>query len=70
MVPEERHPMHIDLSADETTVLGEVLEAKLRDLRHELHHTRDREFKQALRARHDLLEGVLTKLGITPLTSV
>ena len=54
--------MQIELSSDELDLLRQLLEAKRVDLQHEIHHTDDREFKAALKARRDLLEALLSKL--------
>ena len=54
--------MHLDFSSDEVVLLKDILESKYRDLLHELHHTDDRAFREALKVRIDRLEGVLGKL--------
>jgi hypothetical protein len=54
--------MHLELSSDEVVLLKDILESKHRNLLHELHHTDDRAFRDALKVRIDRLEGVLAKL--------
>lgn len=56
--------MEITLSGDEREFLAQVLQERHRDLLHELFRTDDREFKKLLRAREQLLESLLNKLGV------
>jgi hypothetical protein len=57
--------MNLDLSTDEVVLLKELLESKHRDLLHELHHTDDRAFKEALRVRLTRLESLVAKLRVS-----
>jgi hypothetical protein len=57
--------MHLELSTDEILLLKELLESKHRDLLHELHHTDDRAFKDALKVRTARLESLLAKLRVS-----
>ncbi len=56
--------MEITLSGDEREFLAQLLQERHRDLLHELFRTDDREFKKLLRAREQLLESLLNKLGV------
>lgn len=53
----------IDLTEQETTTLRDVVENYLSDLHTEISHTDDRDFRDALRRRQELLQGVLEKLA-------
>ena len=52
----------IDLTESETSTLRDTIQSYLTELHTEISHTDDREFKAALRRRHELLRGVLEKL--------
>lgn len=52
----------MDLTEQETMVLCGVLETYLADLHTEISHTDDRGFKEALKTRQHLVEGILHKL--------
>lgn len=52
----------IELSDEERTQLHEVLVLRLHDLRREIHHTDQRDFKTRLRREEELLFGLLSKL--------
>ena len=54
---------HVDLADEECTVLRHLLELKLRDLQHEIHHTDSREFKAGLRLQEDVVRRLLGRLG-------
>jgi len=53
----------IGLTEPETTALRDVVQSYLSELHTEISHTDDRDFKTALRARQELLQTVLEKLG-------
>ena len=53
----------IDLTGSETSTLRDVIQNYLTELHSEISHTDDRDFKAALRRRHELLESILEKLG-------
>jgi hypothetical protein len=55
--------LHVDLADEECTVLRNLLELKLRDLQHEIHHTDSREFKAGLRLQEDVVRRLLGRLG-------
>lgn len=52
----------IELSETEQQLLVQTLEADLRELRDEIRHTDDHDFKDSLKAREKTLVGVLAKL--------
>jgi len=56
--------MEITLSGEEREFLAQILQERHRELLHELFRTDDREFKKLLRAREQLLESLLNKLGV------
>ena len=53
----------INLSADEATVLHDVVRNYLSELHTEISHTDDREFKAALKRRQALLGEIVERLG-------
>jgi uncharacterized UPF0160 family protein len=53
----------IELTESETTTLCDVVQNYLSELHSEISHTDDRDFKDALRRRQELLQSVLDKLG-------
>jgi hypothetical protein len=55
------------LSEQEAALFRDMLQVKLQDLQHELHHTKDRSFKQLLKEKEALLEHLLHQLpdGVT-----
>lgn len=55
--------MAIELSQPEKDLLTAVLEKELGDVRSEFHHTQDLEYKGALKAREELVRGLLDKLS-------
>jgi len=55
--------LHVDLADEECAVLRHLLELKLRDLQHEIHHTDSREFKAGLRRQEDVVRRLLGRLG-------
>ncbi len=52
----------IELTENDAMMLREMLEVQARDLRHEIHHTDDRTFRQLLKQRELMLEHVLGQL--------
>jgi hypothetical protein len=52
----------IQLTESEADMLRGMLEVQLRDLRHEIHHTDDRTFRQVLRQKELLLEHLAGQL--------
>lgn len=55
--------MTLDLTPRELTLLIELLDAAQREKLHELHHADLRDFKQHLRDRLRLIEGVRAKIA-------
>lgn len=54
----------LQLNIDEHQVLIEVLERELPNLRHEIHHTDDHDYRDFLKAREHLLERMLGKVKV------
>jgi hypothetical protein len=54
--------MPLELTDEETTVLSEVLESVIGDLRVEVRRTETRSYHDDLKRRETLLEGLLEKL--------
>ena len=55
--------MHVlELSLEEHAVLRDVLTARLTDIRHEIHHTDNREFRTRLARHEDVLVSLLARL--------
>lgn len=54
--------MTIDITAQERTLLLELLEAKDTAMFHELHHTDAREYKDYIKKKIELLEGLKAKV--------
>lgn len=52
----------ITLSDMEKQLLIELLDSQLQELPHEIHHTDDRDYKQALKEKEGVLEELLKKL--------
>lgn len=52
----------ISLTDNEITVVRDVIQNYLSELHTEIAHTDDRDFREALRRRQDLLQGILQKL--------
>jgi hypothetical protein len=52
----------IELGEREAALLREMLEARVRDVRHEIHHTDDRAFRLLLREKETTLEHLLERL--------
>ena len=55
--------MHIDLTADETAVVTEILDSALGDLREQIYKAEVTEYKDALKQRESVLTGLLARLG-------
>jgi hypothetical protein len=55
--------MQLNLSSTEATVLRELLTTHLASLRVEIGHTDHREFRDMLRRREEVLEGILAQLS-------
>jgi len=55
----------LQLDDQEQQVLTELLEREIPNLRHEIHHTDDREYKDFLKAREGVLERLLTTVKTT-----
>jgi len=55
--------MDLSIPDDHATVLREVLDAALRDLRYEIADTDNSVFRQQLREREDVLRALLEPLG-------
>jgi hypothetical protein len=58
--------MELDLTDFERRVLVEVLRDAMGDLKAEINRTETRAFKEELKAREEVLNGVLTRLGAAP----
>jgi len=57
--------MQLDLSADESAVLADVLNSALRDTREEVYKAEVAEYKQTLRQREAILTRLLERVGGT-----
>ena len=55
----------LQLDEQEQQVLTELLEREIPNLRHEIHHTDDRAYKDFLKAREGVLERLLTTVKTT-----
>ena len=55
----------IGLTKDEITVLRDVIKSDLNELRTEISHTDDRDFKAALKRRQEIIQAVFEKLTDT-----
>ena len=55
--------MMFDITDEERTYLLEVLEARRAELLHELHHTDTLDFKEMLKRKVELVEGLTSKLA-------
>ncbi len=53
----------LDLTQQEQDILLQVLKRCLADLDHEICHTHYAQFKQMLRERHNVVEGIVLKLS-------
>jgi hypothetical protein len=57
-----RFAMMLNMTDQEVEYLIELLDNKYKQLIHEINHTDAREYKQMLRSKLDLLEGISSKL--------
>jgi hypothetical protein len=55
--------MQLDLTADETTVLVEVVDSALGELREEIYKSEVADYKAALKSREAVLTSLLQRLG-------
>jgi hypothetical protein len=55
--------MQLDLSSREYTLLAELLDQDLRDLKEEINKTEAFDYKKALKSREDTLVGLIKKLS-------
>ena len=55
--------MTFDITDEEREYLLEVLEARRAELLHELHHTDTLDFKEMLKRKVELVEGLTAKFG-------
>ena len=58
--------MTFDITEQERELLHEVLEARHVELLHELHHTDARDFKEMLKRKVEVLEGLKSKVEGAP----
>ncbi len=58
--------MTVDITDREREFLLELLETKSTALLHEIHHTDARDYKEMLKQRIELLEGLKAKLDSSP----
>jgi hypothetical protein len=55
--------MHIDLTADETAVVTEILENARGEVREQIYKSEVAQYKDALRQRESMLTSLLARLG-------
>ena len=55
--------MQIDLSADETAVVSQILESALGELREEIYKSELAEYKARLKQRETVITGVISRLS-------
>jgi hypothetical protein len=60
--------MHVELTPEECTLLANLLDQAVRDLKAEIHHTDTPDYKDQLKEREALMVGLLRKLGCSPTT--
>ena len=53
--------MPVELNALERELIANLLEKELEDIRSELHHTQNHEYKENLKEREGLVRGLLTR---------
>lgn len=58
--------MKVDMTDQERGFLMELLETKSTAMLHEIHHTDARDYKEMLKQKMELLEGLRAKLGSSP----
>jgi len=54
--------MTLDITEQEREYLLEILEARHAEMLHELHHTDTRDFKEMLRRKVEMVEGLKSKI--------
>ena len=59
----ENATMTFDITDEEREYLLEILEARRAELLHELHHTDTLDFKEMLKRKVELVEGLTSKLA-------
>jgi hypothetical protein len=52
-----------DLTAQEKETLKELLESKIQDMRAEIAHTDNRDYKNSLKDRKEIVKSILAKLS-------
>lgn len=62
--------MTVDITDREREFLLELLETKSTAMLHEMHHTDARDYKEMLKQRMELLEGLRAKLDSSPSSTV
>lgn len=62
--------MKLEITEQERALLLELLEAKNTAMFHELHHTDAREYREYVRRRMDLLEGLKARVAGMPSSGV
>jgi hypothetical protein len=56
--------MPIDLTTTERELVKSLLDQELEDIRSELHHTQNHEYRDSLKEREQVIREVLAKLSI------
>jgi hypothetical protein len=54
--------MELHLTDTEAKLIRDALDELARELSHEIHHTHSRDFKESLKAKRAVVDGVLAKL--------
>ena len=62
--------MTLDITNEERDYLLEILEARREELLHELHHTDTLDFKEMLKRKVELVEGLRSRLRAVPPSGV
>lgn len=55
--------MDVELTEEESSALQQALHTYVSDLRSEISHTDDRDFRNDLKAKRDLLDAIMAKLS-------
>jgi hypothetical protein len=63
-VQEQEGQMPIDLTTTEKELVKSLLDQELEDIRSELHHTQNHEYRDSLKEREQVIREVLAKLSI------
>ncbi len=58
--------MHLDITADQASVLRDMLNARLADLAVEIRHTDSPAVRAGLRERRESIRGLLEQLALVP----